>query len=339
MTEQWSEKVRGVKYILEEPHRLKLIKFEAEIQGEKDVMSRTVLSAISPGTELAAFKGSRSLSGKHIYPRLVGYCNVSEVLKVGSSVSLYDVGDLILTTGSHQSVLVSNEKDILYKFQDGDVATEVVCSYLYHLGYNAVLKTDIVAGSRVCVIGLGVLGLTSVEMCSIAGANTTAISELEHQSNLAENLGAIFSFKRKIAKEKKQLFDSFDVVILTTNQWADFELALQLCCMHGKIACLGFPGRDMHPGTFNPLDSRYFYYKQLSIMSVGFSPKFNDDRGFLRFNEKDNISFINSLIKRKKIDPNIIITDTLPFENLEVIYRRLIERNPKDQTFLLKWTD
>ena len=51
-------------------------------------------------------------------------------------------------------------------------------AYLYHLGYNAVLSSEMV-GSKVLVIGLGLLGLTNCFlMAKLAGANVTAISTI-----------------------------------------------------------------------------------------------------------------------------------------------------------------
>ncbi|MBK6637169.1 MAG: hypothetical protein IPG34_05480 [Rhodocyclaceae bacterium] len=138
--------------------------------GDGDVLAETIVSAISPGTELAAYTGAPPLRPGVVYPRLVGYCNVARVLACGKAVSSVAPGDRILTFSSHRSHFCIPATDVLAVLSDGITSEDAACAYLFHLGYDAVLKSDVRAGSEVIVIGLGVLGLATVALAALAGA-------------------------------------------------------------------------------------------------------------------------------------------------------------------------
>ena len=79
----------------------------------------------------------------------------------------------------------------IYSWINSDL---ISTAYLYHLGYDAVLGSEIKLGSKVLVIGLGLLGLTSVSMAKLAGGKVTAISDNNSAYGLAIQNGAINKF-------------------------------------------------------------------------------------------------------------------------------------------------
>jgi threonine dehydrogenase-like Zn-dependent dehydrogenase len=107
--------------------------------------------------------------------------------------------------------------------------------------------------------------------------------------------------------------------------------------MRGTIASLGFPGRSEPPGKYNPLDSQYFYAKQLRIESIGYSPEFPDSRGFLKFNEKDNLKFIVDLITSNTLNPKALTAKEIQAGNLEAAYSELLDKKLSPLTCILRW--
>ena len=80
--------MRAVVYELEAPGRLVAREHDVDERlGPNDVLGETEVSAISTGTELAAWCGKPPLRPSRAYPRLVGYCNLAIVTAVGSAVS------------------------------------------------------------------------------------------------------------------------------------------------------------------------------------------------------------------------------------------------------------
>ena len=129
----------------------------------------------------------------------------------------------------------------------------------------------------------------------------------------------------------------FDIVVTTSNDWLDWNLALMSASMRGTISCLGFPGRNSAPGEFNPLDSKYFYAKQLRIESIGYSPEYPDSRGFLRFNEKDNMKYIINLILSNVLDPKILCAGEIDFTDLKDAYENLLKKEIAPLTYIVRW--
>ena len=300
--------------------------------GEGEVLCQTIVSAISPGTELAAWRGAPPLRPGNPYPRVQGYCNVARVIETGAGVDGVKVGDRVLTLQSHRSHFTCPVRDIYHVLPESADADHTAATYLFHLGYNAVLRSDVRPGHRVLVIGLGALGLTSVAMASLAGAKVTAISSHAAPADIARQYGA----SDVIARDAR--IGGFDVVILTTNGWEDYDLALRAAARNATIACLGFPGRDFPPGDYNPLAAEHFYNKQLRIEAVGFSPLENDARGFARFNVRDNIAFLARAISDGRHDPAPILSGSYRGEEIAQAYADLDARKNDAVTYLLDWT-
>jgi threonine dehydrogenase-like Zn-dependent dehydrogenase len=303
------------------------------------VLCETLVTAISPGTELAAYVGLPALREGTGYPRLQGYCNVARVLAAGAGVSHIEPGQRVLSFASHRSHFSMPADDVLQVLADGARSEDMACAYLFHLGYNAVLRSAVRPGSRVLVIGLGALGLTSVAMAAIAGARVVGVSDhaLPQRLGLEFGASAVLSRSDDGAIRLAMSADLADVVITTSMDWGDWQLALQLAGHRATIACLGFPGRNRPPGDFNPLDSRYFYAKQLRIEAVGMSPERREPRGFLRFNERDNLDYVTALILAGRLKPASLVSGTYAGNDLARAYEALLARERPAVTCLLRW--
>ena len=261
------------------------------------------------------------------------------IISIGSSLTKYKVGQRILTFSSHRSHFTVKSKDILATIPDGVSSQFASTAYIFHLGYDAVLNSNIKYGSPVIVIGLGIIGLGSVIASKMAGGKVYAISNHDVPKNVALKMGAIDVYSRNEIPKLKSLLGTrmADVVITTSNAWNDWKVALDMVGFNGKVCILGFPGRGIEDIPFNPLDSRYLYHKQLTLQAVGHAPERNDSREFLKFNEKDNLNFILNEIDKKNIDPSHIITDEIPWSDLDDAYKKLLTRDESPLTYVLNW--
>jgi threonine dehydrogenase-like Zn-dependent dehydrogenase len=319
---------------LVEPRRVEIDRESLSQPARGEVRCRTIVSAISPGTEVAAWRGLPPLRPGPTYPRLVGYCNVAEIEAVGDGVVDHACGDRVLSFTSHRSAFNLAERDILLRLPSDADAGAIACTYLFHLGYNAVLRSGIRPGSRVLVMGLGALGLTSVAAAALAGGLVTTLSDQPRAAAIARSYGARAVWQRVEADGEEALFD---VVISTTNGWADWSRALRLARPHATIAVLGFPGRGEELPQLNPLDSQYFYVKQLHIEAVGMSPEREDERGFLRFNERAGLRYLADRIMDDSLNPRALIAGTIPAAEIARAYTQLESTERTGVTFLLEW--
>ena len=257
---------------LNAPYELEFRKevLAADGLGSGDILCETLVSAISPGTELGAFTGLPPLRPGTGYPRLMGYCNVSRILAVGTGVRDLQRGDRVLSFASHRSHFILQADDILLPVPAELDSDGVACTYLFQLGYDAVLRSAVRPGSRVLVVGLGVLGLASVAMAHVAGARVFALSDHPVPRRIAQEFGAVAAFDRNSLQELRDALADrkADVIVATTNGWQDWRICLEMAGLRGTIVSLGFPGRGEPPRADNPLDSEFFYAKQLQIMAA-----------------------------------------------------------------------
>jgi threonine dehydrogenase-like Zn-dependent dehydrogenase len=326
---------------LESPRRLV---FESEPIDEAglrpdQLICETLVTVISPGTELAAYRGARPLRPGTSYPRLVGYCNVGRVVVAGEGVSDCRIGDRVLSFVSHRSHFVVARDDVLARIPVGIRSEDAACAYLFHLGYNAVLAAEARLGSTVVVLGMGVVGLCATAMAAEAGAKVFAISNHVVARESAKRFGAFDCYDREhlpslladLGPNRAQ------IVITTSNSWADWQHALELCGRRGTIVVMGFPGRDESSIPLNPLDSQHFYDRQIRIIAAGMSAERPDSRGFLPFNERDNLARILGWIEVGTLLPNSLLSGEFSWRDLEKAYRRLDQRDGSSMTFLLRW--
>lgn len=311
--------------------------------GPNEVAARTIVSVVSPGTELAAYCGAPPLRPMNVYPRVNGYCNVAEVLAVGGGVDGVFVGDRISTHQSHRSAFRCDAGRINAVLAPQDDSISQATVYLWHLGYYPLLRSGVHAGHNVAVVGLGTLGLTAVAMSKLAGCNVLAFSERTEARHKALEFGADVALVKsdlKMCRERLLEVTSgvgIDLVISTSNTWEDWEFALQIARDGGSIAMLGFPGRGLGPPNFNPLGSQYLYDKELTIISCGNPPACTVGPRDVRFTLKRNYSYLSGIIRQQRIPAAAIVSEVINWSELGEVYRRMEQREDGLLTVALKW--
>ena len=180
---------------------------------------------------------------------------------------------------------------------------------------------------------MGVLGLTSAYMSQMAGWDVTAISDQKNLDHIKKKLPKII-----LKSRNDQInYGTYKVVIVTTNSWEDWDIALKLAGYRGKIIVLGFPGRGSNKIPFNPLRSKDFYVKQLKIIAAGNTSKGINQEEFNFFNQKDNMQKILNWIKKGEIDVSLINTKIKPANKLKDLYLHLASKQRDINTYLLDW--
>lgn len=303
-----------------------------------ELLAKTRYSAVSTGTEIAAYKGLPPLRPGKQYPRVNGYCNVAEVTHVGIDVSDYQVGDYILTFQSHRTLFLSDQADVICKIPEGVDLKAASTTYLFHLGYHAILTSGYQPGHTVGIVGLGLIGLGAVAIAAIHGADVSVFSEQQKNINRAVSLGAKSTYCKTVpAIEKKEWHDGLDIIITTSNSWSDWLLALDSVRKNGTVMMLGFPGRGEGLPDFNPLDSQYVYDKQLTIRSCGMAPDHNVPAFDIRFSVKRNCQYLLGLILTKKLNVPLLEIPLIPYSDIEQAYQTLEKRKNDALSFILEW--
>ena len=127
-----------------------------------------------------------------------------------------------------------------------------------------------------------------------------------------------------------------DLIITTSNSWEDWELALRLAKPNGTISVLGFPGRNEAAPNFNPLEPKYFYDKKIAVIPVGRTYKLKNEADASNM-IKNNCREILNLMSAKKLFPKNLISGIYDYSKIEQAYKKLLEKDQKSITYILKW--
>jgi len=327
---------------LQSPEKLTFVLEGLSAGVETDeILCESLVSVISPGTELAAYRGAPPLRSGVTYPRLVGYCNVARVIAKGANVTNISLGERVITLQSHRSHFKAPSSEILARVPPDISSRYAACGYLYHLGYNAVLRGDVRLGSTIVVIGMGALGLTTAAMAALAGGQVYGVSDYPGAKERACDIGALDCFSRI---DSQRLFSELGnekahIVVSTTGDWSDWGIALDVAGEQGTIVVLGFPGREANHVPLNPLDSTTFYSKQLRVIAAGHSPLLPEPKGFLPFNLKDNMRRIMGWISSGDLRPDTLLSGDFEALALQEAYESLLRRDNASITYALTWRD
>jgi len=338
--------MKSLVYQILSPKKLERHLFHLNVDSldQDEIYAETRFSIVSTGTEIAAWLGAPPLRPtKEVYPRFVGYCNLAKVIKVGDDVQAVSKGDYILTHQSHRDAFICNETEVLLCFDsyNKSLLKKLTATYLYHLGYCALLKGNYKPGLTVAIVGMGVLGSTLTQLVKVFAGQPVCFTN-QNQQFFKNTLQVSNVYPKTIEKGKCYTRDGtlggFDLVINTSNQWNDHLFSMQLARKGGIIVNLGFPGRGYDRPQFNPLDSQYFYDKQLDIRQCGHVAELDVDPIDIRFTLKRNMRYLASLIEENLIDPNKIISSEHSWQNLEDVYDILSKRKEGIHSALLDWT-
>lgn len=332
---------------LRAPHDLRLDSrpIEAKPLEPDELICQTLYSAISPGTELAAYCGLPPLRPTPSpYPRLLGYMNVAKVIVAGEKASRsFPPGSVVYSHAAHGSVARLTEDRVLAIVPEGLEPRLAAPAYLFRLGWNALKRAAPLPGQDVAVIGLGAIGLATVQMTIVSEAACTAISAFESARSVAQGMGAHVltrsEARSRCLSEISAGGGLSDVTITTSNSWDDWQLALSMTRFNGTICVLGFPGRGLPPPDENPLQSRFFYDRQLTVKAAGFGPIQAGCKDQGSDGLKEEMREILRWLDSGALDSNSLIAQTLSAAGGREIYERLINDRFAPGTIVLDWTE
>ncbi|HVW20878.1 MAG TPA: hypothetical protein VHC86_06650 [Opitutaceae bacterium] len=311
----------------------------ARLKGPQ-LLAKTVYTVISPGTELAAWKGLSPLRPGRTYPRLLGYCNLAEIKKTGPGVSAVKAGDYILTFQSHRSAFICAETEVLYSVarDSGTNLRALSALYLYHLALSALRAGDFQPGHEVAIVGGGTLGCAVSDLARAWGSMPLVFTnqEMSPLPRGAEQILPKVPPSGEFWRDRSGL-DGADIAILSSNSWADYQLALEIVRKGGQVVCLGFPGRGEKAPEFNPLDSRFLYDKQLTIRHCGHVPDLEAAPLDIRFTLKRNLRYLASLLQTGAINPEALLSFEVSAMHTQEAYRRLTNRRAGTRTAVISW--
>lgn len=315
--------------VFTKPHTAELVDKELNpVEGDK-VKVKMEYTVVSGGTERACIMGMKNTTQR--FPMSLGYCGVGYVTETGDNVNKIRVGDRVLVYhGKHAQYNVVSEEQ-LTKVEDVaidslDAAFVIIAS----MGLGGVRKLEVELGESAMVMGLGLLGMFSVQFLRLSGANPVIAVDLnEDRRILALKLGADYVLDPSGPDFQKKVMDitkgkGVNACVEVTGVSAAMKQALECASWLGRISLLG---------CTRVSDCAVDYYTQVHKPGVKLIGAHNFVRPKVEsyphhWTHHDDCCAILDMISAKRVNVSSIVSRVVTPETAPVIYTELC--NNKD---------
>jgi 2-desacetyl-2-hydroxyethyl bacteriochlorophyllide A dehydrogenase len=162
--------------IFKNPYEIELIQSPLPVPGEEEVLIKTRISAISPGTELLVYRGQfppkmaldaaiPALTRPFGYPLAYGYASVGQVVEIGRSAKKDLLGQSVFCFHPHESHYVVRQDQLVRLPDDIDPVNAAFLATM-ETAVNFLMDGRPVIGENVVVFGLGIVGLLTTALLS-----------------------------------------------------------------------------------------------------------------------------------------------------------------------------
>jgi predicted dehydrogenase/threonine dehydrogenase-like Zn-dependent dehydrogenase len=262
-------------------------------------------------------------------PLPLGYCNVGKVIAVGEGVVDFKVGDRVASNGQHAE-FVSVPQNMAAHIPDSITDEAATFTVLGAIGLQGIRLINPTIGETIVVIGLGLIGLLSVEILIANGCKVICYDLDDKKVALAKEKGGIAfnplkgNDPAKFVLEHTNNIGADGVLITAATKTNDIiSQAAQMSRKRGRITLVGVIGLDISRAEF--------YEKEISFqVSCSYGPGRYDDayeiKGidyplpFVRWTAKRNFETILQLIASGKLKVGNLISELLPLEDFNTIY-------------------
>ena len=290
---------------------------------EDEVFIKNEVSLISTGTEL-----SRVYAQKKgiVYPIYPGYASVGIITDTGSSSGeerpgVFAKGDRVLFSGTHSEYQRFNIPEMsslgmmikLGKEFDWLPSIDASLLSLGLVAMNGILPADVKLGDKVCVFGLGIVGLITALLYQAAGAEVLGIDTIENRAFHAGKAGLQNATAAESSAQTKTVTGFFgkepDITVDATGRSEGIINAIMCCGENGQVVLLGSPRIDY---TCNVTE----VFNRLHMKMITLIGAFNGRYPFRkkegsRESIKRNFSSFADLVKKGVIEPKRIISHVL----------------------------
>ena len=157
------------------------VPFNASPLAPNEVAGRTIVSLISPGTEVnSAYLNGPGDSG----PAIGGYAAVFEVTQVGSGVTDVAIGTRLFAMGSH-AAWQRHPRTGCIALPPGLAPADAVFARLSGVSWSTLSTTRARPPARVLVTGLGPVGNLASQLFQAVGYSVTAVDPVESRRVIA----------------------------------------------------------------------------------------------------------------------------------------------------------
>jgi len=274
--------------------------------------------------------------------KLLGYSSAGEVLEIGEGVRNFNVGDRVACAGGGYALhaeIIRVPVNLCAKIPKNMDFDEAAFSTIGAIALQGIRQADVRVGEKIGVIGLGLIGILTVQILKASGTKVFGIDVNPKAVNLAKKFGLDTGTtieNEDIRMKVKEFTGGFglDSVIITagTNSSLPVNLASEILRDKGRVIVVGNVGME--------LERENFYMKELELdLSRSYGPGRYDPLyeekgidypiGYVRWTEKRNMETILDLISEKKINIKELITHKFSIDSAIDAYDLILKGKEK----------
>ena len=276
-------------------------------------------SNIEKGIELLEKEGVRAVWNaifpKNILPIQLGYSSCGIVAEIGENVKNFHVGDMVVSNGNHAEYVVVNQ-NLCSRIPEDTNEKEAAYTVLGSIALHGLRLSETSLGSRIVVVGLGIVGQLVCRLGEAQGSEVFGIDPDESRRGDSKNF---FSTINDLP------VDEVDSIIITAASDSNepIEAATKIARNKAKIVVVG----DI------PLNisRNEFYYKELElVVSKSYGPGRYDKQyevlgndypiEYVRWTENRNFEAFLKLLSQGQITIQDLITEEIDFAESSEIY-------------------
>ena len=307
-------------------HNAEFLEEELAPLKDDEVMTSMEYTVVSGGTERACILGMNNTVRN--FPMALGYCGVGRVVEIGSAVKSVAVGDRVLVYhGHHQKYNVRPEADITKVEDDSIDSLDAAFVIIASMGLGGVRKLEIEIGESAMVMGLGLLGIFSIQFCRLNGAYPIIAADLNPaRRELALKLGADYAFDPSAPDFVEQV----KAVTKGKGVRATVEVTGVSAAMKQALECASWLGRISLLGCTRVSDCGVDYYQQVHRPGVKLIGAHNFVRPKVEsyphhWTHQDDCKAILDLIASGRVQVAPIVSRVVSPEDAHEIFNQLCD--------------
>lgn len=270
-------------------------------------------------------------------PTPLGYSSAGVVIEVGSNVHKFSPGDRVACIGAgyaSHAEYISIPENLCCKIPDSLTFEEASSGMLGIIALHGIRCARLTFGESVAVIGLGLLGLLTIQILRAYGCRVIGIDLEPAKVELAKKLGADYVFASvddfKNGVEKATDGCGADAVIITAATKSDSPVntAVDVARYGGRIVLVGVA--DIHP------QRNEMWHKEVEIIvskagGPGTFDPFYENKGidypigYVRWTENRNLEEFLRLVSVGRVDVKSLISHRFKIDDAEKVYKNMLD--------------
>lgn len=264
-------------------------------------------------------------------PISLGYSLAGTVLEAGPGVDGLTARDRVACAGAgvaNHAEINAVPKNLAVAIPEGvddEAASFVTLGAIALQGVRVAAPT---LGERVVVLGLGLIGLLTVQLLKANGCRVLGFDPAESRAALARRLGADVAVSAGLDEAAAGFTDGrgADAVIVTASTKSSDPVndAARISRMKGRVIVVGLTGMS--------IDREPFYRRELDLrLSMSYGPgRYDPDYetaghdypfAYVRWTEQRNMQAFLELVAAGRVTPKDLVTHRFPIAEAEEAYR------------------